>query len=59
MGDSLGNSIMAELGGAAGMAGVDASSLFGGKGDLGDKITNMALLSQRAQYNWQQWFDEN
>ena len=59
MGDSLGNSIMAELGGAAGMAGVDAGSLFGGKGDLGDKITNMAGLGflQGAQYNWQQWFD--
>ena len=59
MGDSIGNSIMAEIGGAAGMAGVDAGSLFGGEGDLGDQISNMAGLGflQGAQYNWQKWFD--
>ena len=55
MGDSLSNSFMSEIGGAAGMAGVDASSLFGGaKG-----IENMAGIGflQGAQYNWQKWFD--
>ena len=63
MGGSISNSILGELGGAAGMAGVDAGALFGGKGGedgLEQQINNMAGLGflQGSQYNWQKWFDE-
>ena len=59
MGGSLSNSILGELGGAAGMAGMDAGSLLGGGQNLEDSLTNMAGLGflQGAQYNWQKWFD--
>jgi hypothetical protein len=59
MGSSISNSILGELGGAAGMAGVDAGSLLGGKENLSEQITNMAGLGflQGAQYDWQKWFD--
>ena len=63
MGGSISNSILGELGGAAGMAGVDAGALFGGEGGkegLENQINNMAGLGflQGSQYNWQKWFDE-
>jgi len=58
MGGNLSNSILGELGSAAGMAGIGSEQLTGG--DLEDQITNMAGLGflQGAQYNWQKWFDE-
>jgi hypothetical protein len=59
MGGNLSNSILGEIGGAAGMAGVDAGSLMGGGKDLESSLSNMAGLGflQGAQYNWQKWFD--
>jgi len=63
MGGSISNSILGELGGAAGMGGVDAGALFGGEGGkdgLEKQINNMVGLGflQGPQYNWQKWFDE-
>jgi len=61
MGGSISNSIMGEIGGAAGMAGIDMGMLSGGGGkdDFGEAISNMAGLGflQGAQYDWQKWFD--
>jgi len=55
MGESLSNSFLSEIGGAAGMAGVDAGSLFGGSKGI-ENLAGLGFL-QGAQYNWQKWFD--
>tara|TARA_R100000734_G_C3318340_1_gene112403 strand:- start:2154 stop:3980 length:1827 start_codon:yes stop_codon:yes gene_type:complete len=57
MGGSLSNSILAEIGGVAGMAGVGGEALK--KDNLEESINNMAGLGflQGAQYDWQKWFD--
>ena len=57
MGGSLSNSILGEIGGVAGMAGVGGEALQ--KDNLEESINNMAGLGflQGAQYDWQKWFD--
>lgn len=57
MGGSISNSILGEIGGVAGMAGVGGEAL--NSDNLEEQINNMTGLGflQGAQYDWQKWFD--